>query len=255
MRDGRSGGFVRGRLPVGGNRRTGAGWVAGLGSVLFLAGAASPAAGQAPGCGGPAGAPAQVEEASLGLGPWACAGMLLEKTIFNVDVLELTLRFDTATAGRLHDAAAREAGNGEEREALADRLVELVLEADEVLVRTRFRRNISLDQFVDGAEESIELALAADMVPEEAARATVSGMREVYGGFAERGFRKDDCLWYHIRGDELHIVVEGAGGEILDEVRSRSPHVRGATLGGYLAPGSDFRDGLLRSLAEGTGAG
>jgi hypothetical protein len=180
--------------------------------------------------------------------------MLLEKTIFNVDVLELTLRFDSATALRLREAGEVNGDGREERggsdEALRDTLVAVAMEADRVLVRTRMRRNISLDQFLGGAEESIELALAAGLVPDEAADATLAGMREVYADFGERGFRKDDRLWYYIQDDELHIVIESADGQVLEESRSRSPHVRGAVLGGYLARGSDFREALLRSLPE-----
>jgi hypothetical protein len=170
--------------------------------------------------------------------------MRYERTIFNVDVLQLEVGFDAGTAetfsalvdGRSYD------------EALAQQVADAALAAQDVMVRTQFLRDVSLDQFLDGMRDNLGNARKSGyLTPDEErliARETAAG----YAVLEERGILEGEVMWYRIRGDTLHVAFVALDGEVLLEDRPVGPERRMAVLGGYLAPGSDFREKLIRSL-------
>ncbi|HSM08267.1 MAG TPA: hypothetical protein VLA33_04535, partial [Gemmatimonadota bacterium] len=70
----------------------------------------------------------------------------------------------------------------------------------------------------------------------------------------ERGIRSGDRMLQRVRGDTLRTVYEGADGEVLLDQVDVGPERRLAVLGGYFAPGSDFRQGLVESVLAAHGA-
>ncbi len=58
-------------------------------------------------------------------------------------------------------------------------------------------------------------------------------------------------MYYRIRGDSLHTVYLASDGETLLDQVDVGPERRLSVLGGYFAPGSDFRDKLVDSLLSG----
>lgn len=181
---------------------------------------------------------------ALAAGPYARMSHLLEKTIFQVNVAELTLRYDSATA-----AEVRRAVEGREySEARADSVVEAVLRAGRVHGRLQFRRDVGLDRFLESLRSSMEAARDAEMLADSAYRAYRGELRGWYAALEGRGVREGDVTEYRIRGDTLRVIFRSAEGEaLIDRTDVGRPH-RNAVLGGYLAPEGDFREGLVRSL-------
>ena len=187
--------------------------------------------------------PAQ-DSGTLGEGRYAVMEMLLEKTIFKVDVLRLQLRFDTATARRF-ESLVRNASRLEEVE---DSVVLAAVAAPHVLARVTFERNISLNQFLDGAEDDLHRAVDAGWISEEDFLDINGWMPRWYSFLAEEGIQDGDTITYRISGDTLHTVYRRVAGDIpFDEILVGRKH-RYGVLGPYFAPKTSFRKKLLRSL-------
>jgi hypothetical protein len=179
-----------------------------------------------------------------GAGPHARMHMLLERTIFKVDVLALNIRFGPATAGRFEALLARSLPARE----LADSTAAVALEADDLLARVEFRRKVRLGQFLDGIRDNLRQASRAGIVTPAEFRSISADLPRWYAFLAERGIRSGDRMYQRVRADTLRTVYVGAGGDSLLDQVDIGPERRLAVLGGYFAPGSDFRVGLVASL-------
>jgi len=190
---------------------------------------------------------APVDTMGLAEGPFSSMDMLYERTIFNVDVLRLHMVFGPETAATFSDLVGEGSYDGE----VAERVAEAALASEDVLVRSRFLRDVSLDQFMDGLRDNLRMAREQGfLTPEE--EATIRRETQAqYAILSGRGIRKGETMWYRIRGDSLHVALESLDGEVLLEDRPVGPERRMAVLGGYLARGSDFREKLVRSLFQG----
>lgn len=213
-------------------------WISATGGAVMMCLATSPAAAQAD-------APVDTDGiAAVTASPRMSTR--LEKTIFKVDVLTVELRFDAATDRRLHRAIPA----GAMDEASADSIVATVLAAEGAVIRVRFERSISLDQFLDGLQDSARRARDAGIILPSTFEDIIARSPAWYGFLADRRILDGDEMFYRIRGDTLRTVYRGLDGAVLlDQVDVGRQNVL-AVLGGYLAPKSDFRNGLLRSLSR-----
>ncbi len=195
----------------------------------------------------PAGAPAQsapIDTSSLGRGPGSTMSALLEKTIFNVDVLRLDLRVGPQTQSEL---AALIRGRAY-TDALGDRIAAAALRTQDAWAEITFRRHVSLGRFVDGVDGSLRQALKARIITEANYRTVSAGLPRWFGFLRESGFHEGDRIIYRISPEGLRTQFVGVDGRVrLDQIdKGRDPPL--ALLGGYFAPGSDFRPLLIRSL-------
>ena len=180
----------------------------------------------------------------FGDGRHAVMEMLLEKTIFKVDVLRLELRVDTATARRL-ESLVQSASRSDEVE---DSVALAVVAAPHVLARITFERNISLKQFLDAAEDDLHRAVDTGWLSEEDFLDINGWMPRWYSFLAEDGIRDGDAITYRLSGDTVHTVYRRIAGDIpFDEILVGRKH-RYGVLGPYFAPKTSFRKKLIRSL-------
>lgn len=173
--------------------------------------------------------------------------MKLERTIFKVDVLTLALRVDAATAADIASVVADEPDYDDD---LAPEIAGRAIRADEAVAKIEFLRGVSLDQFLDAVRDDMQKAVDAGLLEPEGYRMVSEGLPQWFGFLRERRIRDGDRISYHVRGDTLRTVYSDPAGDILlDQTDVGRPRVR-ALLGAYLAPGSSFREGLIRSLWE-----
>ena len=184
------------------------------------------------------------DTASLAGGPYARMSMLWEKTIFKVDVLTVEVRFDSATAHAL-EAVAR--GRSYAR-PLADSIAAIATEARDALVRIEFQRNVSLRQFLDGVRDNLRKVRDAGLIGPADYDTITAGLPRWFAFLAERGIRDGDRILYRIRGDTLRTIYLDRDGAIALDQTDVGPERRLAVLGSYFVRGSDFREGLVRSL-------
>lgn len=216
-------------------------------TLAVLAGAALGAMSPVPAATQPA---ATQEEACVGLHDAVHMQMLLEKTIFSVDVLWLSVRIDGSVAGPLGDLGRRE--RTEER---GDSVATLAVDARCATARLDFVRDVSLDRFLGAIRESTRAARKADFIGEEIFRTIDGNLADWYAFLEGRGVADGDRMTYRIRGDTLNIRFRTAEGELLLDRTDVGEAAARSVLAGYMAPGSDFREGLIRSLFDGTARG
>ena len=200
----------------------------------------SPLAGQA--------APEAIDE-NLGSGPYASMGMLLEKSIFQVDILRLDVRFGPAATGQL-DSLIAAAGPEADSDELSDAVAAVALEARDALTSIEFRRDVGLARFLQGIRDNLERAEEGGLITPEEYESISRALPEWYAFLRERGIESGDRMLQRIRGDSLRTVYISAAGDTLLDQSDEGAHRRLAVLGGYFAPGSDFREGLVDSLLD-----
>lgn len=185
-----------------------------------------------------------LDTASLSHAPWSTMETLLEKTIFRVNVLTLTLRLGGDEADRL-GSLLRGAGRSA---ALEDSVARVAAGATDAVARIEFHRTVSLGQFADAVGENLQRAAEDGFVSAADARRIGAAIPRWFAFLEERKIRDGDRILYRIRGDTLRTVFLSADGRVWLDQTDVGPERRLAVLGSYLARRSDFRDGLLRSL-------
>ena len=208
----------------------------GLGLLILwpLLAAAAPASGQ----------PSPIDTTGLAAGEHSRMHMLLEKTIFQVDVLTLEIRFGPETAAQLDSLV-----DGREfSKNLADSAAAIALESRDVWARIEFKRGVGLDQFLEGVRDNLRRAEAAGILSAEDYSFIAANLPIWYAFLADRRIQPGDRMVYRMRGDTLRTVFQSVGGEVLLDQVDVGPERRLSVLGGYFAPDSDFRDKLVRSL-------
>jgi hypothetical protein len=185
-----------------------------------------------------------VDTASLGHGRYSRMRTKLEKTIFKVDVLTVEVRLGEQETARLEEIAA---GRSDWR-GPADSIAAVAIHSRDAFVAITFLRDVSLGQFVDGIDDNLRRVAEAELIGRSDYEMIRDGLPRWFGFLGERGIRKGDRILYRIRGDTLRTWFIGNPGGVLLDQTDVGPERRLAVLGSYFVRGSDFREGLIRSL-------
>ncbi len=172
--------------------------------------------------------------------------MLLEKTIFQVDVLKLDVWLGAEASRRIERLLEQQDRSGE----LEDTIARIARDARDARVELEFVRNVSLGRFVDGIRDDLEKVYEAGLIS-QADYAEISSNLPIWFSFLdERGLKEGDRISYRIQGDTLRTrYVSVDGRELLDQTDVGAAN-RLAVMGSYFVRGSSFRDKLLDSLFE-----
>lgn len=198
---------------------------------------------------GPTPAPGQsvpLDTTTLADGPSSRACMLLERTIFQVDVLTLDVRFGPETARALEQLVARGAGR--------DTLAAVALRSRDVFARIEFLRDVGMDRFLDVVRTDMRRAMEQGIISRATLDDVSDNLPRWYRFLEERGVWEGDSMLYRIRGDTLRSMYRATDGEWLLDQLDVGPERGLSVLGSYFARGSSFRAGLLDSM-EGGGGG
>lgn len=170
--------------------------------------------------------------------------MLMEVTIFQIDVLTLELRIEGPTGAGIRSLVQTR----ERTEATADSVADLAADARHAYARLDFLRDISLDRFLDEVRENTMRAAEAGYISEETEAFISRSLPRWYAFLEGRGIEEGDRMEYLIDRDTLTIRYLSASDSLLMSTTDVGPERRRSVLGGYFARGSDFREGLLDSL-------
>jgi hypothetical protein len=171
---------------------------------------------------------------------------VLEKTFLNLDVAALDIRFGPQTQATLRDLAQGQRASP----ALAESLARAAADAREAYVRLKFLRSFDYDQLVAGTQDSMRCAEKSGYIGDADARRVIDGFPRWFAFLERRGVRAGDALLYRVDGDTLRTVYRAADGRVLLDQVDSGPGPRRSLLAAYLAPCSDFRGPLLRSLPK-----
>ena len=190
------------------------------------------------------GALPSLESGELAQGPYSYMHMLLQKTIFRVNVATIEVRVDKAAQGRLAGLARGQAYS----DGLAQQLASVLIGAGHAVVQMKFKRDVSLDRWVGVVRDNLEEARKAGLIPADLEKRVSQGLPQWFGALKKRGYEKGDRLIYAVAPDSLRTVVVSTSGQVLVDRMEREQGARRVVMASYFAPGSDFREPLLRSL-------
>lgn len=183
---------------------------------------------------------ATFDTTGLADGPHSRACMLLERTIFQIDVLTVDLRFGSETVTRIRRLIDAGAGR--------DSVAAVAMTSRNAYALIEFVRDVGMDRFIDGVRTDLRRAVDAGVIDGATYRQVSDNLPRWYGFLEGRDVREGDRLVYRVRGDTLHSGYRAADGEWLLQQTDVGPERRLAVLGSYLVRGSSFREGLLDSL-------
>jgi hypothetical protein len=184
--------------------------------------------------------------ATLDEGAYSQMDMLLRKgfLFIKVNVANVSVRVGPQTAGELQRLVTGSRLNSD----VTDSIAWQVINADDALVTMEFVRDVDLSRFLSGIQDGAEKVWKHGVIERSTFDSISQNLPIWYQVLEERGIREGDRAHYRIRGDELHTVVSGADGTVyVDQVDVGRESVL-AVLAGYFVEGSDFRNGLVRSL-------
>ena len=189
--------------------------------------------------------PHPLESVDFGEGPYEEMEALLQVTIFNIDVLMLTVRVGPDTAHRLQGLAQ---GRTEYSEELADSVAVVMLAADDAWARQVFLRDVGLGRLTDGMRETAEKAADAGYISQEYASAFAAALPEWFGFLEERGAKEGDTIYFRIQGDRVRTAYRTVEGHVLLDDTTVDPESRLGSIPSFFAPDTRFRERLVESL-------
>jgi hypothetical protein len=173
--------------------------------------------------------------------------MKLEKSIFKVDVLEVSIRVDEPTRNSFRNSA-QESNSFDQ---LASRVEHAAYDAKSAQVTVLFLRSIDFQRFTKEIRSNARCALRERAIDAAEFHRVDSHLESWFSALKARGVKKGDQLVYQILPQGLHTsyrTVEGQ--ELVNQTDPGDPPKR-SVLGGFLASCSEFRNGLVRSLQSG----
>lgn len=187
-----------------------------------------------------------LDTTSLAGGPYAEMEMVFERgfLFIRVDVLTVRVRYGDRTTARLREIWESHLPEAARRDSAA----RVAAEATDAFARIDFLRGISLRQFLDATRRNLGRAAEEGYVDPHAAGEIAEDLPGWFAFLRDRAIREGDRLLYRIRGDTLRTLFIGVEGDVLLDQTDVGPERRRAVLGGYLAPGTDFREKLLDSV-------
>jgi hypothetical protein len=189
------------------------------------------------------GAAPSLGDGSLANGPFSKMHMLLEKTILKVDVVTIDVRVDGKAQGEFVKIAQGKKIEGDVEEQLA----KAAIAVDNAVVQMKFERDVSLSQWIDQVEGSLDKAVSAGYVTAARKGQVMSGLPNWFAPIKDRGFKEGDKVLYRVQGGGLRTVLVQADGQTSVDQNDSGADAARVLFAGYFAPGADLR-GMLRTL-------
>ena len=185
-----------------------------------------------------------LEGGDLGQGPYAAMHMLLQKTVLNIKVATIDVRFDKGTQGRF----AQIAGGKTYAPDLGHQLALAAIDAKHAVVVMQFQRDIPLNRWIGVVKDNLEQARKAGLITKDVEQRVGGSLADWFGALKDRGYEKDDRLIYAVMPDSVRSVVVSKGGQVYVDRVDPGHEGRRVVLGSYFATGSEFREPLLKSM-------
>jgi hypothetical protein len=189
-----------------------------------------------------------LNSSDLAQGPYSYMHMLLQKTFLRINVATIEVRVDKKAQSHFAGLARGQAYS----EGLAQQLAHVAIAAERAVVQMRFKRDVSLDRWMDVVRDNLEQARKAGLIDASLEQKVGQGLPQWFAALRKRGYEKGDRLIYDVGPDSLRTVVVSTAGQVFVDRLDREQGTRRVVLASYFAPGSDFREPLLRSLLEPT---
>jgi hypothetical protein len=185
-----------------------------------------------------------LDSGEVAQGPFSRMHMVLQKTLLKINVATIDVRVDKGAQSRLAGLGRGQAYS----DGLAQQLAHVTISAEHAVVQMQFMRDISLSRWMGVVRDSLEQARSAGLITPDLEKRVSQGLPQWFASIKDRGYLKGDKLIYAIGPDSLRTVVVATSGQVLIDRQDNEQGARRVVLASYFAPGSDFREPLLRSL-------
>ncbi len=182
--------------------------------------------------------------APLASGKYASMSMLLEKTILKVDVLTLNVVVDQTTQGQLKNLIQGKPYSAE----LGDKAAAIAMKSADAKVTLKFERDVSLSQWLDAVFENLDQAKKHALITADTSNKVKAKLKKEFAKLDDRGYEENDKVIYRVKADSLQVTAVSHDGNKLVDFTDTEKTAPAVVLASYLAPGSDFRVPLLKSL-------
>jgi hypothetical protein len=190
--------------------------------------------------------PPSMNAPDLATGPYSSMHMLLEKTFLKVDVATIDVRVDKPTQQKI----AKLAGGQKYSDELGAKVADAAIRADNAIVQMKFERDVSLDRWMGVVRENLQQANAAGLISAALMNRVSQNLPNWFAVLKDRGYLKHDRLIYRVRPAALRTVVVAANGQVLLDRTDKGKAEARVILASYLAPGSEFRKPLVKSVFQ-----
>jgi hypothetical protein len=186
------------------------------------------------------------DPAGLGQGPYEEMSALMEVTIFNIDVLTLTVRVSAETGDRLRRLTEGR-GYGDQ---LADSVAAVILTDDDLWARQVLERNVGYGRMLGGMRETMEKAADAGYVTTQYVVGFAERLPELFGFLEADGAKEGDAIFFRIRGDTVRTLYRTVAGDVLLDRSVVDGEARRGSIPSFFAPRTRFRKRLVESLLD-----
>jgi hypothetical protein len=185
-----------------------------------------------------------VDAADLAHGQFSHMRMILQKTLFKINVATIDVRVDKPTQTHVSGIARGQAYS----DGLAAQLAHIIISADRAVVQMQFMRDVSLSRWMGVVRDNLEQARKVGLITPDLEKRVSQGLPQWFAPLSDRGYLKGDKLIYSVAPNALRTVVVASNGQVLIDRQDNEQGTRRVVLASYFAGGSDFREPLLRSL-------
>ncbi|UCF38363.1 MAG: hypothetical protein JSU96_05795 [Acidobacteriota bacterium] len=159
------------------------------------------------------------------------------------EIARIEICFGASTSSEL-----KRLSTGRELSAeLEDQIAGIAFNADDVLIRVEFKRNLSLDRLLSELRRNVRMVHQAGIIDPYIYRETIGNLPRWYDFLESRGPKEGDQMLYRVGGDGLRAQYLRDKQVLGDQFFTGSVR-RDTILGGYFAPKSSYRKDLIRSL-------
>lgn len=177
-------------------------------------------------------------------GPYSKMKTVLEKTIFNVDVLTVNVQLDPKVQAKVKDLLEGRQYNDE----LSEKMAHILMASQNMKIVLTFLRDTDFNRFISEVKNSIRCAAEAGAISKSEQDNAFQNLPQWFAPIQKRGIRNGDSLSYHISENKMHTLLRLQNGKTVVDQTDAGGSPRRVLLGSYFAKCSDFRDGLFRSL-------
>ena len=122
------------------------------------------------------------------------------------------------------------------------------MKSEDAKVTLKFERDVSLSQWFDAVFENLDQAQKHGLVRADTKNKVKSKLKKEFAKLDDRGYEENDKVIYRVKANSLQVTAVSASGQTLVDFTDTEKTAPGVVLASYLAPGSDFRIPLLKSL-------
>jgi len=182
-------------------------------------------------------------DTGLGRSENACLGFLFEVTFMKIDVAEMEAWLDDDTAVAV--AAARASGDD-----LEDRVAEILLAADEMVIRMEFARDGGFGRMREGMSNNLESGQKQGLVSAAGVQSVLAGLDSMLTPLEEREAQEGDAVLYHLTPGAVRMAYFDPAGKVLFDRTFTDPDWPAGIKSIFLARDSKFREKWGRSLGD-----